>query len=67
MFAYYSCLTPATAPLGYGITPTESDYEDGDNPLSLSPGLKALLVSEMEVSENAALGQLFRIMVGCVG
>lgn len=67
MFAYYSCLTPASAPLGYGITPTAGDYVDGDNPLSLSPGLKALLVSEMEVSENATLGQWFRTQVGCVG
>lgn len=66
MFAYYSILTPASAPLGYGITPSASDYEDGDNPLSLSPGLKALLVSEMEVSENAVLGAWFRDQVGCV-
>ncbi len=67
MFAYYSCLVPASAPLGYGITPSTSDYEDGDNPLSLSPGLKALLVTEMEVSENATLGQWFRAQIGCVG
>ena len=67
MFAYYSCLTPASAPLGYGITPSASDYEDGDNPLSLSAGLKALLVTEMEVSENATLGQWFRVQIGCVG
>ena len=67
MFAYYSCLTPNTVPLGYGITPTAGDYVDGDNPLSLSPGLKALLVTEMEVSENAVLGQFFRTQIGCVG
>jgi hypothetical protein len=67
MFAYYSILTPATAALGYGITPAESDYADGDNPLSLSPGLKALLVTEMEVSEDATLGQFFRTQIGCVG
>ncbi len=67
MLAYYSCLTPDSAPLGYGITPTADDYVDGDNPLSLSPGLKALLVTEMEVSENATLGQWFRTQIGCVG
>jgi hypothetical protein len=67
MLAYYSCLTPTTAPLGYGVTPVGSDYEDGDNPLSLSPGLKALLVTEMEVSEDATLGQWFRTQIGCVG
>jgi hypothetical protein len=67
MFAYYSCLVPDSAPLGYGITPTEDDYVDGDNPLSLSPGLKALIVTEMEVSENATLGQWFRAQIGCVG
>ena len=66
VFAYYSCLTPATAPLGYGITPTAGDYVDGDNPLSLSPGLKAFLVTEMEVSENAVLGEWFRTQIGCV-
>ena len=67
MFAYYSCLTPDTVPLGYGVTPTAGDYVDGDNPLSLSPGLKALLVFEMEVNENATLGQWFRTQIGCVG
>jgi len=67
MFAYYSCLTPNTVPLGYGITPTEGDYVDGDNPLSLSPGLKELIVTEMEVSEDATLGQWFREQIGCVG
>jgi hypothetical protein len=67
MLAYYSCLTPNTVPLGYGITPSEGDYVDGDNPLSLSPGLKELLVTEMEVSENGTLGQWFRVQIGCVG
>jgi hypothetical protein len=66
MFAYYGCLTPNTIPAGHGVTPSDGDYVDGDNPLSLSPGLKALLVTEMEVSENGVLGQWFRTQIGCV-
>jgi len=67
ILALYSCLTPASAPLGYGITPGESDYEVGGNPLSLSPGLKDLLVTEVEVTENEVLGQFFRTQIECVG
>ena len=67
LLAYYSCVIPATTPLVYGVTPTAGDYVDGDNPLSLSPGLKALLVTEMEVSEDATLGAFFRTQIGCVG
>jgi hypothetical protein len=49
-----------------GLAPSEGDYTAGNNPLSMSPGLKDLLVAEIEMSEDSTLGVFIRGVVGCV-
>jgi hypothetical protein len=66
ILAIYNCITPAAAVTPQGLTPAVADYVTGDNPLSISPALKALLISEVEASENAVLGAALRAIPDCV-
>jgi hypothetical protein len=67
LLAALSVVTPASTPTPQGLTPSTGDYELGDNPLSLSPGLQDLIVREITESENAVLGNFLRDeVIGCV-
>lgn len=66
VLAAFSIITPASGIVGYGLTPTDGQYVTGDNPKSISPGLKDLLVREVEVNEDGTIGAFFRALVGCV-
>jgi len=67
VLAAYNVITPAStvAPQS-GATPAVADYDHGDNHLSLSPGLIDLLVGEVQVTEDKALGEYLRAQHGCV-
>jgi hypothetical protein len=62
----WGVVSPATVPAPQGTSPTDGDYTLGDNPLSLSPGLKDLLVREVEMSDDATIGAFIRGVAGCV-
>jgi len=65
--AQQSVIMPDSAVTPQGTLPSEGDYVTGDNPQSLSPGLKEALVNEMVASENKTLGEWFRTQIGCIG
>lgn len=66
VLALYGCITPAGDVTPQGLAPASTDYVLGDNPLSISPALKALLISEVEINENAVLGAALRAIPDCV-
>jgi len=61
VFSPASTVTPQS-----GATPADADYADGANPMSLSPGLIDLLVSEVQANEDVAIGKYLRSKIGCV-
>jgi hypothetical protein len=67
ILALYSAISPASTITPQGMTPSTGDYVTGDNPLSLSPGLQDLLIREIQVSEDATIGQFIRDIPDCVG
>jgi hypothetical protein len=62
----FSVVGPVGDVTRQGSTPTLNSYEAGDNPFSFSPGLKDMLIREIELSEDLALGEYLRSVVGCV-
>lgn len=66
VLAEYGVVSPLTVPTPQGSTPSAGDYVAGGNPLSISPGLKDLLIREVEVSDDSTIGAFLRGVVGCV-
>jgi len=66
VLALYSVVTPLTVPTPQGSDPAEGDYVVGDNPLSMSPGLKSALISEIKANGDVTVAAEMRRIVGCV-
>jgi hypothetical protein len=62
----FGVVKPVSDVTRQGDTPTLNSYEAGNNPFSFSPGLKDMLIREITISEDFALGEYLRSVVGCV-
>lgn len=62
----YGVVTPASGIIGVGSAPVASDFAAGDNPLSISPGTKTVLVNEISAQGDPALATVLRDVIGCV-
>jgi len=54
--ALFDVVKPSSSAPYQGESVTESDFEAGDNPFSLSPATKKALAYEAKVAENATIG-----------
>jgi len=68
VLAYYGIIQPVSSVVPQGISVTVSDYQvpaTNENPFSLSPGLKDVLVRELAYEQDD-LAVEFRRLIGCV-
>jgi hypothetical protein len=66
VLAEYGVVTPASGIIGVGSAPVASDFATGDNPLSISPGTKTVLVNEISAQGDPDLAATLRSVIGCV-
>lgn len=60
ILAKLGVVAPTGTVTAQGMTPAESDYALGGNPFSVSPGLRDLLLQQVEMGEDAVLGRFLK-------
>lgn len=60
ILAKLGVVAPTGSVTAQGTTPAEGSYALGDNPFSVSPGLRDLLLQQIEMGEDAVLGRFLK-------